>query len=453
MNSDYATLLASTGFGALAQGTLSLPSGAKAQQQLGAGGGATGIPMTDPRTNISNAGATLNALKDADKKYLITVPGLEDDVIGVGGIPGSGGDLPSPSDFDRAGSGSLHENGLRAMMGESGTPAGANAASEPAGSSSTDDFLSTDGTSYFFGKYEVFMGSDGSICVKKDDWLSKYSAAIYGDFWHVYEYARKNVAGELERIIDVHHIYEGETIYHLPTAYADWEGEIVEAQPPKPSVTDKEKKEIIINTVDTLYGLTPGWKSYLKIILDIAPGVLDTAIGVLEIIGFVGGTMAGVSSAILAPVGVILSSMMSITNAYTLSQRGFSMRAFAYSLTAWAFGDPFPPEPSQEHLKSILQGKPQGEIEEIRRVHIDAWEKVCSSTNNAIEKEVLKSELPYAEANELRRAAFRAFVHDKPEGERRKAFTIEVLKGFEMEFATGIERQSWVAGYNIEYPE
>ncbi len=131
----------------------------------------------------------------------------------------------------------------------------------------------------------------------------------------------------------------------------------------------------------------------------------------------------------------------------------FSMRAFAYSLTAWTFGDPFPPEPSQRHLESILQNTLPEKKEEVRRVHIVAWEQVCSNTNNAIEKEVLNSELPYGEAKELRRAAFKAFVNSIPEGERRKAFTIEVLKGFEMEFASGIERQSWIAGYNIEYPE
>jgi outer membrane protein OmpA-like peptidoglycan-associated protein len=121
MNSDYATLLASTGFGALAQGNLSLPSGRTSNRQTGSGAGTTSTPMTDPNANISNAGAALNAMKDADKKHLMTVPGLGDEVRGGGGIPGSGGDIPSPSVFNSGSSDSLYEQGLRAMMGDRNT--------------------------------------------------------------------------------------------------------------------------------------------------------------------------------------------------------------------------------------------------------------------------------------------------------------------------------------------
>ena len=73
MNSDYAQLLASTGFGALTQGNLSLPSNGKTNRKQGGGTGATSTPMTDPNTNISNAGAALNAMNDADKKHLMPV--------------------------------------------------------------------------------------------------------------------------------------------------------------------------------------------------------------------------------------------------------------------------------------------------------------------------------------------------------------------------------------------
>ena len=41
----------------------------------------------------------------------------------------------------------------------------------------------SNGTTYKYGKYSVTVGTDGSIRVKAGDWLSKYSAAIYGNFW------------------------------------------------------------------------------------------------------------------------------------------------------------------------------------------------------------------------------------------------------------------------------
>ena len=106
MNSDYAQLLASTGFGALTQGNTSLPATGKANRKQGGGTGATSTPMTDPNTNISNAGAALNAMNDADKKHKMSLPGINE-FDSNGGMPGSGGDAPS----------SLFDAALQTMMG------------------------------------------------------------------------------------------------------------------------------------------------------------------------------------------------------------------------------------------------------------------------------------------------------------------------------------------------
>lgn len=116
MNSDYATLLASTGFGALSSGSTAFPSNGSLNQRQVKGSGASSTPMTDPNTNISNAGAALNAMMDADKKHLMTLPDFGDEVGSGGGMPGSGGDIPSTSGFSRGDSGSLYDAGLHAMM-------------------------------------------------------------------------------------------------------------------------------------------------------------------------------------------------------------------------------------------------------------------------------------------------------------------------------------------------
>jgi hypothetical protein len=127
----------------------------------------------------------------------------------------------------------------------------------------------------------------------------------------------------------------------------------------------------------------------------------------------------------------------------------FGMRAFAYSLTAWAFEDHTQPPPSQRHLEeSILQAVPEEEKEEVRRSHIEVWDQVCRNTEAALEREIAKSELPYTTAKEMRQAALRVLA----DGEDKK-LALEILKGFETEFEERIDRPVWRAGYEIEYPE
>ncbi len=114
MNSDYATLLASTGFGALTSGGGGVPSSGKSSNRgQTKGGGASSIPMTDPNTNVSNAGAALNAMKDADKNGKINFDRTKQ-TDSTDSIPGSGGDAP----------GSLYDEGLGTMMGSYYLPYG-----------------------------------------------------------------------------------------------------------------------------------------------------------------------------------------------------------------------------------------------------------------------------------------------------------------------------------------
>ena len=67
------------------------------------------------------------------------------------------------------------------------------------------------------GKYSVSIANDGAIYVKKNDWISKYSAALHrGDTSKIYEYGR--IHGKtLIPIKDPNKIFTGEKIYHIPT--------------------------------------------------------------------------------------------------------------------------------------------------------------------------------------------------------------------------------------------
>ena len=39
-------------------------------------------------------------------------------------------------------------------------------------------------------KYRVTVGADGRIFVQPNDWLSKYSAAIYGNYYEIFAFGR-----------------------------------------------------------------------------------------------------------------------------------------------------------------------------------------------------------------------------------------------------------------------
>lgn len=71
-------------------------------------------------------------------------------------------------------------------------------------------------------KYSVTIAEDGKIIVKQDDWLSKYSWALYGTYDTLDVFVRPDPAvkdGILE-IEDVDEIVAGETLIHVPTRMA-----------------------------------------------------------------------------------------------------------------------------------------------------------------------------------------------------------------------------------------
>lgn len=75
-------------------------------------------------------------------------------------------------------------------------------------------------TQYSNGGYSVIVNNDGSILVQPDDWLSKYSMAIYGDFNHIDRFLRRE-NGLYKEIENVDLIVAGETLYHKDVVYGE----------------------------------------------------------------------------------------------------------------------------------------------------------------------------------------------------------------------------------------
>ena len=92
--------------------------------------------------------------------------------------------------------------------------------------------------------YSVTIAEDGKILVKKDDWLSKYSWALYGDYDTLNVFVRGNpdlvssteeIKG-IKEIEDVDRIRTGEYLIHEPT-YFSWmekRGKPIPQKPVKP---------------------------------------------------------------------------------------------------------------------------------------------------------------------------------------------------------------------------
>lgn len=92
--------------------------------------------------------------------------------------------------------------------------------------------------------YSVTIAEDGKILVKKDDWLSKYSWALYGDYDTLNVFVRGNPdlisstqeINGIKEIDDVDLIKTGEYLIHEPT-YFSWmekRGKPIPKKPIKP---------------------------------------------------------------------------------------------------------------------------------------------------------------------------------------------------------------------------
>lgn len=98
--------------------------------------------------------------------------------------------------------------------------------------------------------YSVTIAADGKIHVHKDDWLSKYSWALYGDYDTIDEniFVRGNpeitsaiqkIEG-IKKIDNVDEIRTGEYLIHVPT-YFHWMEKNGNPQPKKPKKEEEKK--------------------------------------------------------------------------------------------------------------------------------------------------------------------------------------------------------------------
>jgi hypothetical protein len=245
------------------------------------------------------------------------------------------------------------------------------------------------------GRYHVTIHDDGSINVRHGDWLSKYSAAIYNDFWHIAEFGRLGKDG-LQPIADVNKIFAGETLYHIPTYNARKHPGVVLQPQPKPQIqpvlpkpmTDDEKRRITVQTLGQEFHLQ-GDRLKLLDKLSEWVGNADSALTVAEIAGLIAeGTLAatastavGVANVILTPVGLTIA----VLNAKETGFKLLGIASVAYTITAWAFDDPIP---SRIPDRILQNNRSSGESQKDLDSDAQAWKDASDAAVKAMDAKV-----------------------------------------------------------------
>jgi hypothetical protein len=201
------------------------------------------------------------------------------------------------------------------------------------------------GTTYKRGKYSVSVGNDGSIFVRPGDWLTKYSAAIYGNFWTIDGFCRKDKSGNYIPITHPARIFAGETLYHMPTVknapHGNYDedrcaGAVLTAAP----ISEIEKTKLAVDQFKAAHPELSEIAGYVALGGHTATDVVE-AFEWFEIVPEVAGEVA-------SPLGLVLfciHTTLDIIDAYNTALRAIGLRAAAYGVTAWSFDDPVPLPP------------------------------------------------------------------------------------------------------------
>jgi hypothetical protein len=296
------------------------------------------------------------------------------------------------------------------------------------------------------GRYKVTVGVDGRIIARPGDWLSKYSAAIYGDYFHIYDFGRME-NGKLHLLRNPNLIRTGEVLYHIPTWRAHL-GDKAGPTPRPPSMDDAKKKQISQEAVKKDFQLKG---DYGVKVADAIGDALGYGAPFVEAFSFFIVALEGLATALaLAAIPFQIYQMIrDFTNVSDTDLKLYGMRGAAYATTAWAFGESIPdrsPEIRRNHLDQPATPEKMQRLDE-------AWATAASAAVNAQEqfaKERLGPGVPADQKKIAWQAALRA-LGDEDKGklsvELMKQLGEKVLKD-----ARPQVKRIWETGFDTRYP-
>jgi len=254
---------------------------------------------------------------------------------------------------------------------------------------------------YKRGKYMVTINPDGSIKVKHGDWLTKYSAAVYGDFFHVDAFQRKSRSGTFVRVHNPNLIFAGEVVYHIPTATHEPNWLPTDTTFTRTPLSERDKRDLILAHIKGHFDLKGDGVEFAERLAFGAHTATEAAelAEALECLSESVGEGASLAGIVLFPIDAALD----IFNSWETGYRHYGMRAVAYGITSWAWNDAPPPPPSWIHNKippSALNSITSREEEEaVRNDNYqtqrsrEAWIDGCQAGRDGQDKVVAKNHL------------------------------------------------------------
>lgn len=300
---------------------------------------------------------------------------------------------------------------------------------------------------YVRGRYKVTVGIDGRIFARPGDCLSKYSAAIYGDYCHVHDFGRM-VNGRLLFLRNGSLIQAGEVLYHIPTWAAYMQGKSDVLLPQPPSLTNLQKEQISKEAIKEDFQL----KGEVGMRVLIALGdTFQWATPIAEGVSCFLGLLEGVATALglLMIPYEIYGNIRDLCNVNETDLRLYGMRATAYATTAWAFGD-LPPLSSPE-IRRHHQAVPKT-AEQMRQLD-DIWRTAASAAVRA-QEQFARERLGPRMSPEQKKGAWQAALCALGDGNRGK-LSLEIMKQLGEKAlidAPAQVRRMWEDGDNTLYP-
>ena len=295
--------------------------------------------------------------------------------------------------------------------------------------------------------YKVEVGIDGRIFVQPGDWVSRYSAAIYGDYWHIQEFGRME-NGQMTRLANPDMIRAGEVIYHLPTWQAFMNGKTKVQPPPAPPLPDEMKKRLTEEAIQHDFRLPGdhgiGFLNKLGQILAFAQPFVEVASWAAKMVGRVAGPL----EIILIPFD-IYGNLVSWVNAGDAGERQYAMRAAAYATTAWAFEEAIPSQSARHYKMFVDSGVNEARLRFLRQ----AWAKSAEAARN--------SQIRYAwenlpgKSHTEREKGWKAVVRATGDGKKTVLCRrlLESIGKKVLQDGWSTEKRTWEANLDIPYPE
>ena len=204
----------------------------------------------------------------------------------------------------------------------------------------------------------------GQIQVKAGDSISKYHMAIYGNFgnqdtWSVFGRPPLQAGGDARTIDNYNLIYTGETILYLPVWKKKRTPGIVIGVPAPGPLTDEELQNLITR-LNLEAGLNHNLaEQYAYKLLKWIDGhgnhaadqldLVEKAIRYVKFAKDIGGSiqtgLTGPPATFLGAFGFQVTGLFAWLNARKQGLRYVSLRAVAYGVTSWTWGDPPPQYP------------------------------------------------------------------------------------------------------------